>query len=321
MSALASDPFHNAPPEIKLFLLSEKVPTTVKEWFKGKVASRARVRDRNTRIRALEEENARLKKEAKEKAQQQAEKQAEKIKQQAEKNENLRAELEKLRQSKQKSTAGTSKQAKQRAENIERQLAEQHAKKIENFRAELAKKIKELKADKERLKQGAKKVKKQAELKLRRQNTAGTDAVFGALASGLLLFSAASSTASNEQKSSAGFTDSASTSSTSSSTPRESQSDAPPTKPAPFKVDPGSKRKILRGFLPINLPLGDAYAASSSDPEPQSSSNPAQNAADIDMPDAADAAPLGSNPGAQSPFSNSFNSPPIVPLGIQPTLP
>ncbi|KAL8290942.1 hypothetical protein RB601_003601 [Gaeumannomyces tritici] len=313
MAALASDPFHDAPPRVKAFLLS-KVPAEVKEWVESKVGSRprARDRDRDTKIRELEEENARLKEEAKEKAQRQAEKQAEEIRRQAEENQNLRAELEKLRQSKQKSTAGTSEQAEQRAENIERQLAEQHAKEIENLRAELAKKIEELEAEKERLKQEAEKAKRQAELELRQQNTAGTDAVSGAPASGPLSSSAASSTASSEQESSAGFTDSASTSSTSSSTPRESQSDAPLTKPAPLEVDPGSGRKILRSFLPINSPLGDAYAASSSDPEPQSSSSSAQDAADIDTPDAADAAPPGSNPGAQSPSSSSLSSPPDI---------
>ncbi|KAL8396658.1 hypothetical protein RB594_003646 [Gaeumannomyces avenae] len=311
MAALASDPFDDAPPEVKEYISNG--PDEFQRWVRSKLGSRPRARDRDTKIRELEEENTRLKEQAKEKAQRQAEKQAEEIRRQAEENQNLRAELEKLRQSKQKSTAGTSEQAEQRAENIERQLAEHYAKEIENLRAELAKKIEELEAEKERLKQEAKKAKKQAELELRQQNTAGTDAVSEAPASGPLSSSAASSTASSEQESSAGSTDSASTSSTSSSTPRESQSDAPPTKPAPLEVDPGSGRKTPRGFLPINPPLGDAYAAPSSDPEPQSSSSSAQNAADIDMPDAADAAPPGSNPGAQSPFSSSLSSPPDSP--------
>ncbi|EJT68906.1 hypothetical protein GGTG_13499 [Gaeumannomyces tritici R3-111a-1] len=215
--------------------------------------------------------------------------------------------------------------AEKRAENIERQLIEQYAKEIKNLRAQLGK----LEAESERLKQVAEKAKRQAELELRQQITAGTgeqhirqatskqkltidlDAVSGAPASGPLSPSAASSTASSEQESSAGSTDSASTSSTSSSNPRESQSDAPSTKPAPLEVDPGSGRKTPRSFLPIDSPLGDAHAASSGDPDPQSSSGPAQDAADIDIPDAADAAPLGSNPGAQSPSSSSLSSPPI----------
>ncbi|EJT68598.1 hypothetical protein, variant [Gaeumannomyces tritici R3-111a-1] len=305
MTSLASGLFDDAPREVKEYI--SKGPDEFQRWVRSKLLgsrSRARSRDRarDTKIRELEEENTRLKKQAEEKAQQQAEKQAEEIRRQAEENQNLRAELEKLRQSKQKNTTGTSEQAEQRAENIKKQLAAQHAKEIENLRAELAKKIDELQAEKERLKQGAGKAKGLAELELRQENTAGTDAASGALAS------AASSTTSNEQADS-----STSPASTSNSSLSESQSDTPPTKP-PLEVDPGFGRKTSRGFLPINSPLGGACAASSSGPGLQLCSSPAQDAADVNMPDAADAAPPGSNHGAQSTSSSSLSSPPDSPF-------
>ncbi|KAL8410434.1 hypothetical protein RB596_000207 [Gaeumannomyces avenae] len=299
MAPRAGGFYDGAPAVVRNFFRSSKVPDEVKTWVESRDRARARARDgdgdgardaeflelkeKYTRLIERFEENAqqRAEKLVEEKAQQLAEKKAQQL---AEEIQLLRAENEELRQIKQQSTSRTSKQAEQRAENSGKRLAEQHAKEMEIVRAKAAKRIKEL----------------EAELELRRQNTAGADAVSGAPAPGPLSSSAASSTANSEQESSAGSTDSASTS---SSNTRESQTDAPPTKPAPLKVDPGSGRKTPRSSL------GDAHAASSSNPEPQSSSSPAQDAADIDMPDAADAAPPVSNPGAQPPSSSSLSSP------------
>ncbi|KAL8284628.1 hypothetical protein RB594_007881 [Gaeumannomyces avenae] len=305
MADPASDPFDDAPPEVKEYI--SKGPDEFQRWVRSKLlGSRPRPRDRDTKIRELEEENRTLREQAEEKAQQQAEKQAEEIRRQAKKEaeeirrqakkeaEEIRRQAEEtLRQSSQKNKAGTSEQAEQRAENIERQLSERHAKEIENLRAENDLRVKQ------QAEQLAKQIEElQAKLELRQQNTTGTDAVFGAPASGPLAPSVASSTPSSEQLESSGSH--ASSASTSSSPPGESQPDAPPTKPAPHEVDlaPG-------GFLPINSPPSDAFAAGSN-PEPQSaSSSPAQHAAsplglDVDMPDAANAVSAGSNPGAHS---------------------
>ncbi|KAL8402607.1 hypothetical protein RB596_009106 [Gaeumannomyces avenae] len=223
-----------------------------------------------------------------------AKKQAEEIMRQTEENQNLRAELDKLRQS---------KQAEQRAENIKRQLAEQHVKDIENIRAESEQRAKQ------QAEQLAKKIEElQAELELRQQNTAATDVVLGAPALGLLPPSSAFTTANSDEVDSgspAGFagtdgipwgfaptpkipeldpdfdmSDAADAASAGGGPETQSRVSSPPS--TPLDSSPSSPSQNATDFSDPGIDM----------PDPSNS--------DIDMSDAADAAFASGNPGVQT---------------------